>query len=120
MHTLTDQETDTDAREIEPVKPMLYVDIYVTGVAATLPFEDALSDGGDGRIVALLYGFEGLCEIPIILADFWGPGDAGSIGVITGTGRVTRAGGKGMMRKGDEMERKGTYRRSMGMRIFWL
>ena len=89
--TLTDEETDADTREIEPIEPVLDVDIYVASVAGAFPLEDTLSDGGNGWIVTLLDSFEGLCEVSVVLSYFWGPGDARSVGVVAGSRVVTRA-----------------------------
>ena len=63
---------------------MLYVYVNISCVAAAFPFEDALSDGGDGRIVALLYSFKSFGEPPVVIANFGRPCDAGSIGVVAG------------------------------------
>ena len=58
---------------------MLNVEVDVASILAALPLEDTLGDGGDGRVVTSFDGLEGLCEAAVVISDFWGPGDAGSI-----------------------------------------
>ena len=71
--TLANQKPDPDPRHVETVKPMLHVEVDVSCVLASFPFEYALGDGGDGGIMALLDSLEGFCERAIVLAHLWRP-----------------------------------------------
>ena len=71
--TLADEEADAYSREVEAVKPVLDVEVDIPCVLAAFPLEDALGDGGDGGIMALLDSLEGFCERAIVLAHLWRP-----------------------------------------------
>ena len=83
--TLADQEADADAGHVETVEPMLDVEVDVSGVLAAFPFEDALGDGGDGGVMALLDGLEGFGKRAVVFANLWGPLlDGGGVCVVSG------------------------------------
>ena len=84
IRTLADQEADADPGHVEAVEPMLDVEVDVACVLTALPLEDALCDGGDGWVVALLDGLEGFCEGAVVLANLGGPFlDGGCVGVVS-------------------------------------
>ena len=80
---MADQESDTDTRHVEPVEPVLDVEIDVPCVLGPLPLEHALGDCGHGRVVALLDGLERLGEGAVVLANFgWPLFDVRGVGIV--------------------------------------
>ena len=51
IHTLSKQETDSNAGKVESIEPSLYFVIYPSSVMRSLPLEDALCNGGDRGVV---------------------------------------------------------------------
>ena len=101
IRTLADQEADADPGHVEAVEPMLDVEVDVACVLTALPLEDALCDGGDGWVVALLDVLEGFCECAVVLANLGGPLlDGGGVGVVSG-----RSGRKRGEEKGEGSDR---------------
>lgn len=52
--TLTDQETDTDTRQVETVQPILNIVTYMTGILAPFPLQDTLRNSCYSGVMATL------------------------------------------------------------------
>jgi hypothetical protein len=73
---LADEDANADARHVEAIEKVLDRDVDVArlGVLA-LVLEDALSDGSDDRIMALLDIGQEFCETLVVVVHFWRPSD---------------------------------------------
>ena len=82
--TLTDQETNADAGQVEAIEPGLNVKTDITGVLTSFPLENALCDCSNGWIMPLFDSFQSLCETVVVVLYFGGPIDRGCLCVIPG------------------------------------
>jgi len=80
--TLSKQETNSDPRQIEPIKPSLDFIVYLACVVCSLPLEYALRDGGHSGVVSPLDVFQKFCELGIVIPDFWWPNYPRGLGII--------------------------------------
>lgn len=81
--TLSDEEANANTAHVEPIQPILDLPRSLLRrhpPLVPLPFQHALSDGGDRWVVAVLDVLEHLRELFVVRIELWREGGGGNVG----------------------------------------
>lgn len=80
--TLSKQETNSDTGQVESIKPSLDFIVYLACVVRSLPLEHTLGDSSHSGVVSPLDVLQKLCELGIVIPDFWRPNNPRGLRII--------------------------------------
>ena len=83
--TLSEQKSNPDTGQVEPIEPSLDFIVYLTCIVRSLPLEHPLRDRSHGGVVSSLDVLQKFCKLGIVIPDFWGPNDPRGLCVVPTT-----------------------------------